>query len=334
MTLNPPPTTIGIIGTGQIGSEVHIPVLRAMDGMQIEWIADANRERAGKVAAAHRLKSVDLSRNGELLPAAGIVLIALPLPPRARYFEALKESCAAVLAEKPLTTTAQEHLELMSAFPAWRLSVGYQRRTYATSRFLRQAIMEGFFGAPRSISVREGGRMTRAGDGGAYQDESVANGGGVVKNLGCHSLDLMLWITNAASYSVMDRKIAWDGATDRRASAQIQLNGSSASGAFECPLDWTVSWIDAQPNSIEVEFDGIILSAPIAPSLTLAMKSRKRTKLASIDATATGGAGTARQAFFLEWQEVAASARERRASSLSAASCLLTAQLMDELLRT
>jgi predicted dehydrogenase len=339
-------TIIGIVGAGKIATDVHIPVLRTMSSVRIAWIADRNAERARAVAAANRLRSADLTGGPTALPRTDIVLLAIPLPPRRDYFDVFAQSDTAVLAEKPLALSAREHKDLADRFEPWRLAVGYQRRTYATSRFLQRAVDESWFGTPRQIRIREGARTTRAGDYGAFQDESVAAGGGITLNLGCHSLDLALWMTGANAYSIVDRKVTWDGETDRRATANIRLFRREADRQFECPLLWTVSWIDQQPNTVEVDFDGCTLSAPIASSktLTLARKSSRthcamssgsfgdKERIGLIDVCTETGAASSDQAFYLEWQEVIESASEKRLSKFAASTSFLTAQLMDELL--
>jgi predicted dehydrogenase len=221
---------------------------------------------------------------------------------------------------------------MLVRFASWRLSVGYQRRTFATSRFLRKACAEHLFGPVRAIRIAEGARTTRAGDYGGFQDASAAQGGGLTRNLGCHSLDLALWIVGATSYSILDRRIAWDGDTDRRASARIQLTGVSGGADVECPFDWTVSWLDHQSNTVELEFDGCKLTAPIAPGPKIALRARDSSQLGTIDVTPTGGATSPDQAFYFEWRDILDGARARAISSLSAESCLLTANLMDDLL--
>ncbi len=326
---------MGIVGAGKIASEVHIPVLRSMPSVSIAWIADRNAERAAIVANANRLRLANLAGGPTSLPAADIVLLAIPLPPRREYFDAFAASGTVVLAEKPLAASARVHRDLADRFEPWRLAVGYQRRTYATSRFLRRAVAEGVFGVPRRIRIGEGARTTRAGDYGGFQDEGVTAGGGITLNLGCHSLDLALWMTSAEAYSIVDRNVTWDGETDRRAAAHIRLLRREADREFECPLTWTVSWLDHQPNTVEIDFDGCTLRAPVAPSSTLALAAtslQADSRMGFIHPTAGTGATSFDQAFYLEWEDVIQSAREKQPSSFAAKTSLLTAQLMDELL--
>jgi predicted dehydrogenase len=326
------PASIGIIGTGGIATRVHIPVLRAMTSARIVWVTDANEDRGREVGRVNRLPYVPVVSDPNRLPPCDVVLLSIPLSARQVFFDHYADTQTAVLSEKPLALDATEHRRLMTTFQNWQLAVGYQRRCHATSQLLRQLIHSGAFGALLKVCIAEGGRVTRTGAGGQYQDESVARGGGIIKNLGCHSLDLALWLTGAISFQIEDRRVEWDGDTDRSGSAAIRLFGIEGAPGHNCELDWTVSWLEAQPNTIELQFERAFVRAPIAPSANAELLGLDGQLLAQLDATASGGAATSVQAFYLEWDDVIEAVRQRREPMLSARSCCLAAELMDELL--
>ena len=112
--------------------------------------------------------------------------------------------------------------------------------------------------------MNEGGRVLRTGGSGDYQDAPTVDGGGIVKNLGCHSLDLALWLTNATRYRIKDRTIEWDGVTDRRAQAEFELTDILGTSGYNCDLHWTVSWLDTKPNCYEFAFPDLFLRCPVA----------------------------------------------------------------------
>lgn len=326
--------SVGIVGAGKIAVDSHVPVLRAMSEVRIAWIADRDAGRANAVAKANRLLAVAIDSDRLELPACDVVMLAIPLPPREQYFALLQQGETAIFAEKPLANTAEGHRRLLSEFELWRLSVGYQRRQYATSRFLKRAIKKQLFGALRKIRISEGGRTTRSYDGGPYQDEGVANGGGITKNLGCHTLDLAFWLTGARRFSVIERRIEWDGSTDRRASARISLGEVDGSPGYECAVDWTVSWLDNQSNTIELEFEHALLRCSVQAGTSIDLLSRSGDSICRIDARETGGASTISQACYLDWRAVLTGAATRTENEISGRSALAAAELIDELLRS
>jgi predicted dehydrogenase len=320
------PARVGIVGAGKIAADVHLPLLMAMPDVDVAWIADRSAGRAMAVARAFGIAARPFA--GDLPDLSGVdaVLLAIPLPPRPAYFDALESMPCLVLAEKPLAMDAAAHHALAIRFEPWRLAVGYQRRGFGSSQLLRDAVAGGLFGALMSISVAEGSRVTRAGDHGAYQDLPVSNGGGITLNLGCHSLDLAQWIVGATDFAIVDRSLVWDVETDRRARAIIDLSGPSG----QVRLDWTVSWLDEQPNRMRFLFERATLEAPVVASRQLDVETPDRRRLGSF--IAPGGAETVEQAFCLEWQEALAGWRGRQASLHAAGTSLLTARLMDALL--
>ena len=212
------PISVGVIGAGSIASGMHLPTLLAMEECSIAWIMDSAPERARALAKAFGLEHLKTPTSLADAPPCDAVLLAIPLPPRMALFDALLPGEAAIMAEKPLMTTGAEHRSLVEQFAPWRISVGYQRRQYATNRLLKKIVSSRVFGDLLGVSMAEGGRTTRSGGAGGYQDLSIEEGGGITRNLGCHSLDSTLWITQAKGATIIDRQIEWDGRTDRKAS--------------------------------------------------------------------------------------------------------------------
>lgn len=323
--------TVGIIGTGIIAATMHIPVLRALGTVDIRWATDANAARGRRIARANGLEFVDLPADPASLPPCDLVALAIPLVGRDRYLAYYATTGTAVVAEKPLAITATEHAAAAAAFDPWRLNVCYIRRTYATSRLLRECVLSGIFGELREVVVAEGGRGTRTGGGGGYQDEPVAAGGGIVKNLGCHSLDLVLWATGAKSFRIEHRAIEWDGATDRHCDASIVLQDVAGSAGRECALRLTLSWLAAQSNTVTFRFDRADVVSPIAPSLSVDVLGREARRIGTLQ-PACGGATLSNQAYGIVWSQSIAALERKRESEVSARSCQPAADLMDALL--
>jgi len=302
-----------------------------MADVKLAWVADANERRGRDVAKQNATSFVSTSAGPTSLPACEVMLFAIPLPPRQPYFDHCARTGTAVMAEKPLANTAAEHAALVSAFPSWKLAVGFQRRHHATSLLLKRLIEGRICGALRRIRVGEGGRVVRTGGSGSYQDAPTSVGGGIVKNLGCHSLDLVLWLTAARGYRVRQRSLEWDAATDRRAHAIVQLDDVLGQRGYECELDWTVSWLDPQPNTYEFEFEGGVLTCPVAPAGALSLLGQRNAALGEVRAEPGAGAVTSAQAFYLHWRDFLRALETESDPVSSAVSCHMSAELIDEL---
>lgn len=322
------PVTVGIVGAGGISAGMHLPALLAMPDCRVVWILDSAPGRAAALAKLYGLSDAAAPAGIGAAPSCDAVLLAVPLPPRDSYFKALLPCESVILAEKPLMTTAPEHRALAEAFAPWRICVGYQRRHYASSRMLKRIIDSGALGALLSMRIAEGARGSRTGGAGGYIDVSAAQGGGMVRNLGCHSLDLAVALTGANAFTLLDRRIEWDGDTDRKGAARIRLDRQG--GAVD--LDWTVSALDAQSNEMELRFENAQVKCPLTPAGSLALFDRAGRPLGALETASSGGALSVGQACYLEWRDVFAAVREKTEPPSSARSTLLAAEIMDAIL--
>lgn len=319
--MSAPILSIGVVGAGTIAHNVHLPVLVNLPATRIAWIADQDPPRAARLARANGVCSAAV---GDDLKA-DVVLLAMPLPGREPWLRQFAAKGGAVLVEKPFASDAEQHRAWQALFPPYAIGVGYQRRFHATSLFVAQAVCEGWFGPLRRIVHREGGRKTRVG-GASYADLSVAQGGGVTKNLGCHGIDLAFHLSGASDFRIVRRKVEFDGDVDRHMAATLELSGPHGA----CEFDVVTSWLERQSNEILYQFERATLRFPVTPSATLTIASDGGTP-ATLDVRANGGAVTTNQAFFCEWAAFLDGVRHQRESKVSAASALIGTSAIDAL---
>jgi predicted dehydrogenase len=272
-----------------------------MPGVHVAWLADASEERARSAAEAFRVPWAALPANPAGLPPCDVVLLAIPLLPRAAYHEALAARGTAVFAEKPFALNANDHLRFMDLFPLERVGCGYMRRKFAGSILLKRAITEEWFGPLRRIRIAEGGRATKTGVDQSFQDLEVAAGGGILINLGCHQLDLAFHVTGATEYEIRSRRVVFDGATDRKAEGTIILKYVRGTSAAMCELEFCCSWLDRQDNRIEVEFEHAALIIPTTVDGAATVRPVGDQRAYATLTTTERGARTINQAFYLEW---------------------------------
>lgn len=325
--------TVGIVGAGVITQNTHLPVLLNMPNVVVSWLTDADMGKAKLVADAYGIHHIKLPNAPRDLPDADIVLLAIPLVPRRSYYEQLAARGTAVFAEKPFAINSQDHKRFQQLFAPHKIGCGYMRRMYATNQLLRQAVKDLWFGPLRRIDIHEGGRTTKTGVDHSYQDLSVKEGGGILINLGCHALDLAFYISGARKFTVNENKVEFDGDTDRKAQGNITLSDLPHPVGEKCQFNFCVSWLDSQSNTIELEFDNIILVGPISPGGSIEIRgSNQDYPSACLQDLKNNGAKTINQAFYLEWREFLTGLEESRPSIMSSAESLVTAELVDKLL--
>ena len=141
------PLTLGILGAGQIVSNVHLPVALALSELRLSWVADVNLEKAEAVAHAFGVKHVHLPANLTDLPPCDVLLLAVPFGERDPYYQALRQHNCALYVEKPFSRSVQHHQTICSWFPANRLGCGLQRRSWGPTLLIKELIADRMFGS-------------------------------------------------------------------------------------------------------------------------------------------------------------------------------------------
>src|ERR1700761_7171228 len=208
--------SVGVVGAGDIARKVHLPVLLNMPGVDVAWVYDSSAERTRAVARANGLRGVEPCHAADL-PACDVALLAIPVGVRGTYYDAFAARGIAVFAEKPFAVSAAEHQALTDRFAPSRLGCGFMRRFYASSQLLRYLVRTAPFGRLRRMRISEGPRTTSSRVDRSYFDDSRQSlQGGILSELGCHSLDLALYITGAQKFLIEECELAFDGTVDRK----------------------------------------------------------------------------------------------------------------------
>ncbi|WP_042391763.1 Gfo/Idh/MocA family oxidoreductase [Streptacidiphilus carbonis] len=186
---------IGVIGTGNIGSDHIRRLTRVCTGAQVTAVTDIDPARAAEVGSEYGARA--LATGAEVIRDAEVdaVLVASWGPTHADYvLEAIAEG-KPVFCEKPLATTAEDCLRIVDAELAHGsrlVQVGFMRRYDAGYRALKQAVDAGRIGTPliahcahRNPSVPE-----------SYTSEMA------VQDTAVHEIDVMRWLLDDEIISV------------------------------------------------------------------------------------------------------------------------------------
>jgi len=318
--------SVGIVGAGQIVSRVHLPVLKSCEGIRVVYVADVNPKVAKAVADNYHTRACVVKGDANDLPKTDVALLAIPVTERLPYYEIFAQRGTAVLAEKPLASGIQDAERVCRLFPEYALACGFQRRTYASVGVARKLIAESWFGPLRSISIAEGALTTKTGTDSRFYDDAATSSGGVLMDLGCHSLDLAIYLTDATEAVPLEQRFVFDEGIDREIEAKLNLRLAGGS----CDVSYLVSWLRPTRNTIDLHFERCIASLSCGPAGDLAIYSANNRSAASLRME-NAGASTVYQAFYLEWQAFLQAVHRRQVCELSAHSCLPTVRAVEAL---
>jgi len=319
--------SVGIVGAGEIVSRIHLPVLSACEGIRIAYIADKNPEAAQSVAGSYKVAPVTVTGNLDMLPQTDAVLLAVPVTARLPYYELFAKRGACVLAEKPLAVGGSEAERVCGLYPEYALACGFQRRSYANVVLARLLVAENWFGPLRSISISEGALTTKTGADSRFYDDATSGGGGVLMDLGCHSLDMAIYISNAAEAIPVEQRFVFDGGVDREIDAHLTLRTVHGS----CELYYLVTWLRPAKNAMELRFENCTVELSCRPSQDIEIHGAQNGRDVASLGMKHAGAATIYQAFYLEWMAFLAGVRSRQASRFNARSCLPTIRAVEAL---
>ncbi|WP_425414538.1 Gfo/Idh/MocA family protein [Paenibacillus pinihumi] len=190
---------VGIIGCGGIASGKHMPSLNTVKEAQMVAFCDIVRERAEEARAKYGSKDTETAvyeNYRELLkdPSIEVVHICTPNDSHAEITIAALEAGKHVMCEKPMAKTAADARRMLEAAKRTgkKLSIGYQNRFRADSRYLKDACAAGELGEvyfAKAHAIRRRAVPTW----GVFLDEEK-QGGGPLIDIGTHALDLALWM--------------------------------------------------------------------------------------------------------------------------------------------
>ena len=202
---------IGLVGYGTGGRHFHAPFIAAAEGVSLAGVV---ARAPGTIATVRKdLSDVDIhSSLTDMIGAGGIDAVTITTPPATRrglVLEAI-EAGLHVVADKPFAPSAAAGRELADAARARGVTPGafHNRRWDSDVQTLRKVIEEGQLGRLWRIHSRMD-----------FDDPAtleVGPTGGLLRDLGSHLVDQMLWLLGDAVTvdAQLDRVSLPEGETD------------------------------------------------------------------------------------------------------------------------
>lgn len=188
---------VGMIGCGGIAYGKHLPSLAKIQEAKLMAFFDVSEERAHDARAKYGAPEARVYGSvDELLrdPNVHVVHVCTPNDTHAEIAIAAMEAGKHVLCEKPMAKTSADARRMFETAERTgrKLSIAYQNRFRADSRWLKEACANGELGEiymAKAHAVRRRAVPTW----GVFLDLEK-QGGGPLIDIGTHALDLALWM--------------------------------------------------------------------------------------------------------------------------------------------
>ncbi|MCC7024210.1 MAG: Gfo/Idh/MocA family oxidoreductase [Thermomicrobiales bacterium] len=212
---------IGLIGTGNIGVNAHVPAVRANEGMTIVAAADPTPERLRAAAEAAGLGPDDLYADWRDLLArddVDAVIVATPQRFRPEIVIAAANAGKHILAEKPLALAPADAQAMIDAARrnGVTLATVHNYHFMPVYQDIKNVLDSGEIGAPEIAVMNYLGVEDRPGAAAyvpRWRHSAADAGGGVLTDM-LHVVYLANWFMGGAPESVsawIDRRLDGDG---------------------------------------------------------------------------------------------------------------------------
>lgn len=206
------PFRLGVVGAGSVAA-LHLDAAAGLPGVDVVAICDVRLEAAEQLASGVGARA-ELSRSAvqaysdhaEMFASGeldGVVVTA----PHSLHAPITLDAAAAglhVLVEKPMATTLADCRRMIQASHrrGVRLAVGHVLHFLPTVREAKRILGSGQLGQPVVISERRAAHYGRGSRPEWFFDPVLA-GGGIVMNVGTHSIDKAQWLGDAPTSKVL-----------------------------------------------------------------------------------------------------------------------------------
>jgi predicted dehydrogenase len=221
-----------VIGCGAIAESYFLPILSTRPDLCADLhLVDANTDRLGAMAERFRVTKVATSLD-DVLDSIDAAIIATPHASHARLGQMLAAAGKHILCEKPMTTSTEDAVALITAADASGviLMVNNWRRHSPAFRDIKRIIAAGDLGAPTAASWVEGYKFSWPTKSGFYFTQSRVGTlppPGIMLDIGSHVIDLLCWWLGA-NPTVMNCQTDSFGGPEVRATLVLDFAGAKA----------------------------------------------------------------------------------------------------------
>jgi predicted dehydrogenase len=324
------PITVGIVGGGNIATQVHIPLLSCFKDISLSYVADI-REPRGNFPTGTKKIQVD-PHTISSLPFTDIVLLATPVGAREAYIHEFCKRDTLLFTEKPFATNTISHEAYLHLSP--NIVCNYMRRNYSSIRQLQEIISSQIFGNLKHVIIVEGGIVGKTKKGKAhYQMNPQLSGGGILMESGCHTLSQLTFLLSDYRFTLLSRDVQKQDHFDVDVTANFRAQKKDHAVLVELsfslikPCKTESRYIF---DSAEIRFNHVDASSPLAIfSRGKNFPSQRPLHIISDQRWAT----TFYQAFYLQWQHCFDLLRKQEPFDTAQETSLMTTKLIDAIYR-
>ena len=239
---------IGIIGLGNVGLSVHLPILLSRSDLNIVWVCDQN-DKWNNLCSKKKVPFFVNLDNALEYKIPELALISTPYFSRKEIFQKIENKVSGIYFEKPFAINLDEHFYYSKNFANSDLTIGYQRRSLGIVQSARKIISQNIFGQLNKISIEFGDLHYNFG---GFRADQKKAGGGIFLEAGSHWLDSALYIGNAKKIDNFKNKVKFNDGLDIHSEGSFDIYNST-NKLTTCNFKFTC--LENTTNKIRFFFD-------------------------------------------------------------------------------
>jgi predicted dehydrogenase len=205
------PLSVAIIGLGHLHPRSYVPIIKAVEDLNLVAAADANADLLAAFGKDFNLRTYADWREMIAKEKLDLAIIFLPHAQCPAAAVACAERGIHLLVEKPMAATAEGCRCIVAAArkAGVVLSTPYVWRYHPVARQMKQFVADGILGRVVGCEGRcAAGRLKRYIDGNAgWMLVKSLSGGGPMYNLGVHWIDLYRWMLEDEVVEVFGKNV-------------------------------------------------------------------------------------------------------------------------------
>ncbi|NOZ00566.1 MAG: Gfo/Idh/MocA family oxidoreductase [Deltaproteobacteria bacterium] len=183
---------LGIVGSGYI-AQTHLDALRAVPDCYVAATADVDESRGKEFARVNGVERFYVGHKAMLAdPNVKAVVIGVP---NCFHFEVAMDAFAAgrhVICEKPLALSLEDGRRMVETAEKKGLVLGYAEELCYVPKFVRARELARSGGIGKPYLVRQCEKHAGPYSPWFWKEEEA--GGGILMDMGCHSISCILWV--------------------------------------------------------------------------------------------------------------------------------------------
>jgi len=185
---------VALVGCGAVSQQYIIPALGQIPDCTVEWFVDPNLAAADE--ACKQYGHGNAARDyGDIVAKVEAAIVAVPNYLHSKVSIDFLKAGRDVLCEKPIADNSPHAIEMIAASKrsGARLAVNLVRRQFDSYGIARTILERGVLGKIKEIEYEEGHPITWPFKSSNFLRKEFS-GGGVLIDVGIHSIDLLIWL--------------------------------------------------------------------------------------------------------------------------------------------